>query len=307
MRRIRIQVPATSANLGPGFDCLGLALNLTDTIRVELDADNDEVSLTGVEGTSEELDREESLLCRAYRAWADDTGATLPGARFALESRIPIGRGLGSSAAAIVGGLAAAAFAAEDKEPRQRILRLGTRLEGHPDNVAAATMGGLTVAFCHSDDVRAMHVANHLALGVALYIPDERLGTTQARAALPDHLPVADAVFDLGRLAYLVTALQWGRWSEIGPAMQDRLHQPYRARLLPALDVVMAAAIEAGAYGAALSGAGPTVIALGPTDRAEQFSSAMAEKARREGWAGAGMITSIRQWGVVVSAEDRNP
>src|SRR5205085_1423627 len=121
-----------------------------------------------------------------------------PGARFSLENRIPVGKGFGSSAACIVAGLAAAAFAAEDKNPTERILRLAVRLENHADNVVAATLGGLTTAFCSGDEVRALHVANHLSLGVGLFVPEERLQTRRARAALPHSVPHSDAVFNVG-------------------------------------------------------------------------------------------------------------
>lgn len=300
MKRVRIEVPATSANLGPGFDCLGVALDLCDTVLVELDPEHPGVELAGVSGTDTLLHRRENLLCRAYTAWQEDTGTSLPGARFTLESRIPMGRGLGSSAAGIVAGLAAAAFAAEDRAAEDRILRLAAHIEGHPDNVTPAVLGGMTVAFCQDGEVRATHVANHLALGVALYVPDEPLATSDTRAALPTSIPMSDAVFNLGRLAYLVTALQWGRWEEIGCAMRDRLHQPYRSKLIPALDDVIAAALDGGAYGAALSGAGPSVIALGPLDRSNGFGAAMRERAHERSWPGRSIQTTIRRWGVVV-------
>ncbi len=299
MKRFRIEVPATSANLGPGFDTLGLALDIVDTIQVELDEDSKNVVLCDVTGDDvHPLDAHENLLCRAYRAWAEDSGADLPGARFWLQSHIPMGKGLGSSAASIVAGLAAAAKAsgAGAASPARR-LYLAARMEGHADNVAAAIYGGLIAAFMDGDTVRALHVANHLSLGVALFVPREPLATDKARAALPESVTMADAVFDLGRLAYLTTALIWGRWDQIGPAMQDRLHQPYRGRLIPALDDVIAAALQAGAYGASLSGGGPAVIALGPVEQAEQFASAMEARARDLGWEGKSMVTRVRRHG----------
>lgn len=301
MRRLRVEVPATSANLGSGFDTLGLALDMVNTIHVELDPESQDVSLCDVTGSDvHSLHPQNNLLCRSYRAWADDTGATLPGARFTLESRVPMGRGLGSSAASIVAGLAAAAKAVEEKNPRERILRLGTLLEGHADNIAAATMGGVTTVYRDGETVHALHVANHLSLGVALFIPNEPLSTGDARAALPQSIPLADAVFNIGRLAYLTTALIWGKWELIGPAMQDRLHQPYRLALIPALNDVIAAAIDAGAYGAALSGGGPAVIALGPSGETASFAAAMETRAQACGWEGSGLVTHVRERGVMV-------
>ena len=301
MRRLRIEVPATSANLGPGFDTLGLALDIVDTIQVELDPNSANVELCDVSGDgSQTLDPHDNLLCRAYRRWAEDTRANLPGARFTLERHIPIARGLGSSAAAIVAGLAAAAKASGKRSVQDRMLCLGTHLEGHPDNIAAAVLGGMTTAFQDADTVHALHVANHLSLGVALFIPHDPLPTDEARAALPQSVPLADAVFDLSRLAYLTTALIWGRWERIGPAMQDRLHQPYRSPFIPALDQVIGSALKAGAYGAALSGGGPSVIALGPATDAERFAGAMERRARSLGWEGRGLVTRVRATGVQV-------
>lgn len=307
MKRLRIEVPATSANLGPGFDTLGLALDIVNTVRVELTPESDVVRLDSVSGdTSHRLDPVDNLLCAAYRRWGEDAGAVLPGARFSVENRIPIGRGLGASAAAIVAGLSAAASAAGDTSPRERLVRLAGTMEGHADNAVAAVLGGVTAGFIDGEFVRALNVASHLGLGVGLFVPDDVLLTADARNALPRTVPLADAVFDVGRTAYLTTALMWGRWEEIGPAMRDRLHQPYRARLLPALDDVIAAAITAGAYGAALSGGGPSVIALGPLERTERFAAAMHECAAERGWQGRSMVTGVRHLGVqVVEEKDR--
>jgi homoserine kinase len=322
MKRLRLEVPATSANLGPGFDTLGMALDIVDTVEVELDAGARDVTLDCVEvddrlqvhdrlqvddrlhGDELHLDPHDNLICQGYRSWFAEEEKEPPGARFTLRSRIPIGKGFGSSAASLVAGLATAAFVSETKEPPERMLRLATRLEGHADNVAPAIMGGVTVAFCEGDAVYALHVANHLSLGVALFVPEETLPTAEARSALPHQVPLADAVYDLGRLAYLTTALIWGRWELIGPAMRDRLHQPYRASLIPAMDPVINAALEAGAYGAALSGGGPAVIALGPRERAVRFADAMQETACRHDWKGTSLVTQIRAAGVQLQ-EDR--
>jgi homoserine kinase len=302
MIRARIQVPATSANLGPGFDSLAMALDLCNTFTVELDTASDEVVLAEVTGehTLQE-DPHDNLVCRAYRAWATDTNADLPGARFRLGSRIPIGKGFGSSAAAIVGGLAAAAFASKEKRPRERMIRLSSGLEGHADNAVAAILGGATVAITRDGRVHALQVATHLDLGVGFFVPDRPLLTAEARAVLPRQVSMDDAVSNVGGAAYMVAALAWGRWELIGPAMQDRLHQPYRARLIPALDEVIAAAIAGGAYGAALSGGGPAIIALGPKELAGAFTAAMERAAEENRWPGSGLVSGVRHLGVQVS------
>lgn len=305
MKPVEITVPATSANLGPGFDCLGLALDLVNTVKVEYTPSRSEVLLVSFTGDEEHLlDPADNLLCAAYRRWGTDHGVELPGVRFSVQNRIPIGRGLGASAASVVAGLAAAAHASEAKAPLPEIVRLSTLIEGHPDNCVAAAMGGMTAGFLSGDRVHALHVANHLLLGVSLFIPHDPLLTVRARAALPVQVPLADAVFDLGRLAFLVTALIWGRWETIGPAMEDHLHQPYREALIPALASVINAAREAGAYGAALSGGGPTVIALGPVETAATVAEAMRERAEALNWRGQSMVTRVREHGVQVKDAD---
>lgn len=305
MRPLRITVPATSANLGPGFDAFGLALDIVDTVHVRFEDGNSEGVRWECGEARPDLEGHGGLLCRAYRLWAEATGTELPGACFTLENQIPIGKGLGSSAAAIVAGLAAGAHASGQKDALERLVELAVRMEGHADNAVAAALGGMTVGFLDRERVHALHVANHLSLGVGLFIPTEQLLTADARAALPESVPLTDAVFDAGRAAYLTTALIWGRWECIGPAMQDRLHQPYRSRLIPALDDVIAAALQAGAYGAALSGGGPSVIALGPSGKAECFAAAMAARATELGWQGASLVTRVRHRGVEVQEVDQ--
>jgi homoserine kinase len=300
MKRAQIEVPATSANLGPGFDCLGLALNIVDTVTVEPAPDVIKSYLHGAEDLG--IDRHRNLICRAYNAWSTDTGMALPAVRFQLDSRIPIGKGLGSSAASIVAGLAAARFVANEKDGLARMLRLASRLEGHPDNTSAALLGGLTVALIDGEDVQAMNAASHFSFGIALFVPLEGLRTTAARSALPETVPHGDAAFNVARVAYLLTSLMWGRWEVVGTGMEDRLHQPYRAKLIPALPELIAAAKENGAYGAALSGGGPSVIAFGPPERAEEFGLAMERSAGQQGWPGSSMVTSVRHLGVQVRA-----
>lgn len=302
MKRLRIEIPATSANLGPGFDALGLALDLTDIVTAEFDPAVRGAVLHKVTSPDAlELDAENNLLCEAYRRWGAASGKELPAVRFTLESRVPSARGLGSSAASIVGGMAAAAYAQEEQHPHARLLNLASAMEGHPDNAVAAILGGMTVAFREGQEVRALHVANHLEMGVALFVPADGLRTKEARACLPPEVPMPDAVYNLGRAAYLTTAVLWGRWECLGDAMRDHLHQPYRARFIPALDPVIAAAREAGAYGAALSGAGPTVIALTPPSAAETVGRAMETCAAGRVWEGRSVITRIREGGYQIT------
>ncbi|MGH2448325.1 MAG: homoserine kinase [Chloroflexota bacterium] len=296
MKRLSIDVPATSANLGPGFDTLAMALDLSDVFRVELaDAEGDVVLSDPPAG----IDPLDNLVCRAYRSYAPG----LPAATFALEAKIPIGKGLGSSAGSILAGLAAAVVASGEKPDRARTLRQATDLEGHPDNVAAALLGGLTVAFREGENVHAAHVATHLAMDVVVFTPEQPLPTTEARAIMPAHVDVSDAVFDISRVAYLVTALIWGRWDRIGAAMEDRIHQPYRERLIPALGPMMKEARVVGAYGAALSGGGPSVLALAPFGSGETVAKAMEDVAQHHDWPGQARVLAVREDGMRVREE----
>lgn len=303
MKRLRVDVPATSANLGPGFDSLGMALDLADTFLVEFDDNGSEVVIDQATCDGVNVAPGDHYACRAYRAYAADVERSLPGARFTLESRIPVGKGFGSSAAAVVAGLAAAAHAAGEKDQEDRIVRLAAKLEGHPDNSTAAALGGITIAFSEGDHVHALHVVNHVSLGIALFVPDAPLPTVEARAVLPGEIPMRDAIYNLSRASYLVTALSWGRWDHLAAAMQDCLHQPYRLQLIPALDTVIAAALEARAFGAALSGGGPSVIALGRQEHIEHIAAHMEEIARQRGWFGHSIVTNVRSRGVRVTEE----
>lgn len=299
MRRLRVETPASSANLGPGFDTVAVALDIVNILHVEIDEGQSEVSLRG----EPSIDPVDNLVCRAYRLFGEDLKRPLPGARFEIDTQIPIGRGMGSSAACIVAGLKAAASAAESQEADNRILDLAMRIEGHPDNAAAALLGGLVVTMRDGDSAHALRIAEAPSLEVALFVPREQLLTAEARYALPESVPLPDAVFDLSRLACLVASFGLGRWDLLGLSMEDRLHQPYRERLIPALPHVIEAAREARALGAALSGAGPSVLAFTPAGGAERIAKEMEACARDHGWAGRGLTTRVRPHGATVQEE----
>jgi len=258
---VEVAVPASIANLGPGFDALGMAINLYDRFLVSI-ADGPAVSFSGTEAAA--LAGEPApLVLRAAEAAARRAGRP---AAFAIEARlaIPVTRGLGSSAAAIVGGAVAANELLGRPLDREALLELAARLEGHPDNVAAALLGGVVVVTREGESLRAGRFLPRLDLEIALAIPDRVVPTKEARALLPRTVPLADAVFNLSRVALLVTALLTGDGALLPAALHDRLHQPHRARLLPGFAAVVVAAREAGAYGAVLAGSGSTVAAFTP-------------------------------------------
>lgn len=259
--RVTVRVPATTANLGSGYDAFGLALARYNTVTAEFDArDEWSVAVRG-EGANRARRGAENLVARSMRRLFDEAGVS-GAARIVCENAIPFGRGLGSSSAAIVGGLVAANALIGGCFDDEALLGYAVELEGHPDNVAAALFGGFTI--CWSDDgaTHAARVVPPAGLAAVCVVSDTRLSTKRARALLPRVVPHVDAAFDAGRAGLLAAGIALGRADLIGPGMHDRLHEPYRAAAVTDLDSVRSALLEAGADGASLSGAGPTLIGL---------------------------------------------
>jgi homoserine kinase len=250
--RLTLSVPASSANLGPGFDCLAVALELRNEIVVSA-AGGDGVSVRAVgEGADGVPTDASNLFVRAFAA----TGADPAGLAIEMRNRIPFARGLGSSAATIAAGVAAGLVWQGGDEDA---LSQAAALEGHPDNVAAALLGGVTLAWEGAEGVRALRLADPPVELVAVVAGDE-LATERARAALPARVGHADAVHTAARAALLVAALEHGRTDALADALDDRLHEPYRAPLVPLLATVRERLAGLPAFGATLSGAGPSVL-----------------------------------------------
>lgn len=262
--RVHVRVPASSANLGPGFDALGLALGLYN----EIDAQESErvtVTIEG-EGAAQLATSEDNVVVRAVRAAHEAAGRPFRGCALACVNRIPLARGLGSSAAAWVGGLVAGNALLGSPLDRETLLALAARAEGHPDNVAAALLGGLTVAYGGADGARALSLPVPDSLRWIILVPGVSMSTAEARAILPQSVSRADAVFNVQRVALLLASLQSGRVDLLPSALEDRLHEPYRLRLFPWMTEVVAAARAAGALGCVLSGAGPSLLAVADDD-----------------------------------------
>ncbi|MBI4320478.1 MAG: homoserine kinase [Chloroflexi bacterium] len=289
-----VQIPATTANLGPGFDALGLALELFNTVSVER-ADALSVAVEG-EGAGHLPLNAGNLVYRAIAAYYKLIDAQPPPLRVRCRNSIPLARGLGSSAAAIVGGLVAANALEGNPLSDQALLGLAHRLEGHPDNVAASLHGGLTVALLNGEDVVCLKVLPPANLHAVLFIPDFAMSTEAARRVVPRQISRADAVFNIGRAAAVVASLATGQSQYLSLATQDRLHQPYRQTIFPAMSDLFAAALEAGAAGAFLSGAGSTICALA-VDREAQIAEALAATAARLQVRGRSLIASVSQTG----------
>ncbi|WP_444948731.1 homoserine kinase [Micromonospora ureilytica] len=259
---VRVRVPATSANLGPGFDALGLALGLYDDVAAEVASGGVRVTVTG-QGAGELPDDDRHLVVRAMRAAFDVLGAHPDGLSVECVNRIPQARGLGSSSAAIVAGVLLARALVVDGEHRlddAGALRLAADIEGHPDNVAPCLLGGFTVAWSEPGGARAVSLPVADAVRPTVFVPSERGLTATARAALPATVPHGDAALTAGRAALLVHALTTDP-TLLLPATVDRLHQDYRAAGMPGTSSLVNALREAG-VAAVVSGAGPTVLAL---------------------------------------------
>jgi homoserine kinase len=262
-RRVKVRVPATTANLGAGCDCLGLALSLYNTVSVEIAGSGLAITVSGEGEDAVPRDRSNLVWQAMERLWVEAGFPVPAGVRIALKNRIPPGAGLGSSAAAIIGGLVAADAVAGGIMVREDLLALATAIEGHPDNVAPALLGGAVVAVAEEGgQVVGLKFPVAPELRAVVAVPDYRVATAQAREILPPAYPREDALYNVGRAALLVGALASGRYDLLRFGMQDRLYQPYRALLVAGLKEVLAAAVGAGAAGAALSGAGPAVVAL---------------------------------------------
>lgn len=257
-----VRVPATTANLGPGFDSFGCALGIYNTYEFDRLPEGLEIS-----GCAKKYQNARNLTVRAYEQTLREAGLPMTGLSLKIRSEIPVSRGLGSSAAMIVAGALAANAAAGNPFDLRKILEITTRIEGHPDNLAPALYGGLTASMTEAElpDTVRYSVADRLRFVVC--IPDFELSTARARKALPNAVSYPDAVYNLSHGAVLLKAMELGDSVLISRALNDRLHQPYRIPLIPGYESVRQAAMKEGAIAFCISGAGPTLLAL--TDQAD--------------------------------------
>lgn len=285
--RVRVRVPATAGNLGPGFDAMGIALGIWDEIEVRAVASAKvDISIEG-EGADSLPTDESHLVVRALREALEYVGASQVGLAIHAVNRIPHGRGLGSSAAAAIAGICAARGLIADPEAlsNEVVLDLATRFEGHPDNAAPAIYGGATVAWQDASGAHARPLTIAPEIETAVLIPRSVLPTKQARSVLPLNVPHVDAAFNAGRAALLVNALA-GRPEDLLAATEDRLHQSYRADVMPAVPAMLAH-LRAQGIAAVVSGAGPSVLVFGTDLAAQGFATGplhWAEGISDESW-----------------------
>ncbi len=302
---VRVIVPGTTANLGPGFDCIGAALTVYNQFKVtRLESVNSgsvklKIDVTGVEANKVSTD-ESNLVYRAFATLYDRLGKTPPPVHLEIDLGVPLARGLGSSATAIVGGLIAANQLAGKPLSQQEVMELAIAIEGHPDNVVPALLGGCRLTGrglamkpqrpeAKEQDWVVCDVDWSSDLVPVVAIPDFELSTQEARQVLPDSYSRADAVLNVASLGLLLRGLQSGKGDWIRVGLQDRIHQPYRQKLIPGYDAVEAAALDAGAYGMVISGAGPTLLALVNESQAPAVQEAMALA-----WTDAGIEAQVR-------------
>lgn len=330
-------MPATTANLGPGFDCLGLALKLYNTVELKVSARGGStlggeslkfkvgrpkltIEIEGV-GKNSLPKNEENIVYKAVRKVFDLSNFKPYTLHLKLVNEIPLARGLGSSAAARIGGLVAANKISGNRLTTQEILNIATQLEGHPDNVVPAFFGGLCVSVPYTRyaperciprtvqgeldkrEINYVKLEFPKDLNVVVCIPELTISTEKARKILPQRVPLGDAVFNLSRVALLISALKEERYDLLKLAMGDRLHQPYRKKLIPGFDKILGNAYSAGAFGVALSGSGSSILAISSKQLAvsKKIGQAMVETFRQQGIKSRYLILDVEKEGIKVT------
>ncbi len=278
---IKIRVPATTANLGPGFDCLGLALKLYLNLEIEEIEKGFVIEYQG-EGAEKfsAKKKEDTLIWKSAELVSKKIGRERlkKGLKIKAFNQIPITRGLGSSASAIIGGIVGAAKLYDIDLTNQEMLELALSLEGHMDNIVPALIGGLTLAYkTGREEIKWTRVETPLDLRIVLAIPEFTLNTGKMRQVLPQKVALSEAIFNLSRSALLVNALQNSHWEVLAEAMEDRLHQPYRAPFIPGIEDMFFQIKKTGLAGVALSGSGPSVVSLTKVGSEEVISKIMKD------------------------------
>ncbi|MGG4497858.1 homoserine kinase [Brevibacillus reuszeri] len=264
---VKVTIPASTANLGPGFDALGMAFQLYSIVEMAV-SDKTKIVLEGKELQGTPADKS-NLLYQVAAGLFQDAGQPVPELSIRAASDAPLTRGLGSSAAAIVGALVAANHLAGEPFTREQLFAKASQMEGHPDNVGASMFGGIVVATMPDQDgasIPYVKLPVPKGLQTLVVIPEFPLSTEKARKVLPQVYSKQDVVYNVGHSSLLVAALAQGRLDLMGQAMADRLHQPYRAELVPGLKDILDNVTDHGAVGAALSGAGPTILCFFQTE-----------------------------------------
>jgi homoserine kinase len=303
---ITVCVPATTANIGPGFDCLGAALALYNEFGFTRSRGDNALTITVAGNDAAKIGRgADNLVYQAFVQLYDRINQPVPPIDLHINMQVPLSRGLGSSATAIVGGLVGANELAGRPFNPEAIAAIATEMEGHPDNVVPALMGGARISATGLD--RSWEVAElrwHETIVPVVAIPDFELSTRAARSVLPEQYSRADAIFNASHLGLLLQGLATGQGDWLKAALQDKIHQPYRRSLIQGYDAVYAAAIGAGAHGLVISGAGPTLLALCPIAQAEAVRQAMGAAWEKANVSAIAMVLPLDTTGTIVRIEN---
>lgn len=294
----RIKIPATSANLGPAFDCMGLALKLYNYITVEK-SNYLKISLKG-SYTSDIPTDENNLIWQTILFLWEKIDFTPQPLSLILESHVPPARGLGSSSTAVVGGLLIANEIAGSPLSRYELLKLATEIEGHPDNVTPALYGGITLTVMSEQGLIPRVLSQNPSFKAVTVIPDMLVKTEEARKILPTTLSRQDTIFNISRVGLLVDAFVNQEYELLAVATEDRIHQNQRASLIPGMPEALKTALESGAYGSALSGSGPTLIAFSPAGVEQKISQQMLAVFSKHNISSTSLVLEVDSNGAVV-------
>lgn len=298
-KMVKVRVPGTTANCGPGFDSVGIACTIYNELELTLQKTDRLVIEIYGEGCQSIPCDARNIVWKSMQVLLKRADENFCGAHIKMNNAIPLSRGLGSSAAAIVAGLAAANAAIGSCFDKQAIFQMATEIEGHPDNVAPAVFGGVTLSIMKDGLAETLSFMPKKPLKMVVAVPAFNLSTKLARKALPLDVSMKDAVFNVSRTALFVGSLCTGDFSHLKNALEDRLHQPYRSKLIPGMQAVLAAAEAHGALGAALSGAGPCLIAFA-VERMQEIGAAMVNAFEKNGIEAQYLILDVDAQGVQV-------
>ncbi|WP_319422013.1 homoserine kinase [Pleurocapsa sp. FMAR1] len=278
MNQVTVSVPATTANLGVGFDCIGAALSMANEFTFTKVNTNSKLKINVTGDEAYKVSRKENnLIYQAFLRLYQQIGKTPPNLELDIKLEVPLSRGLGSSATAIVGGLLGANALAGNPLERAKIIEMAIAIEGHPDNVVPALLGNCQLSVGSQSNWQICSIPWHQDIIPVVAIPNFELSTKEARSVLPNRYTRSDAIFNISRMGLLLRALETHNQSWLKTALADKIHQPYRQQLITGYFEVQQAAIAAGAYGMVISGAGPTLLALTNADRVDRVVKSMAE------------------------------
>jgi homoserine kinase len=288
MSQFTVQVPATTANLGPGFDCLGAALTLYNYFTFDrTDTTETQITVKGKEAEKVSTGKD-NLLYQSFLKLYEHLGQTPPNVAIKIDLGVALARGLGSSATAIVGGLVGANQLAGNPLSKEEVMRLAIAIEGHPDNVVPALIGNCQLSIADGEAWQICPIPWNSEIIPVLAIPNFELSTEEARSVLPREISRGDAIFNMAHLGLLLRGLETAQGDWLKAALDDKIHQPYRQALIKGYQIVREAALAAGAYGMVISGAGPTLLGLAQRGRAERVASAMEKT-----WQSQGVETEV--------------